>query len=304
MKNLITSLFLPLLLSMNIVFATETLTADRNPNLNLNTNAVTLLVEDFETAQHNQNLVLPNWTNQIISGSRPFWGFNLIESANDTNRVAKTTLYRFGVSTPEDWEMWLITPALNAVNAASKIFSFKLMGDFLSSAKATTPQFEIYYIEKDSEGIYAENLQIPVPTTSEEEKLWRSYYVDFANAGNVADTFWIGFRMYGSSYNGSVATYYLDSVTFGYHTAMPTAIVEPKISKNQLVMWQDANILYLSVKDIQEISIVDVFGKEIECYFTAGNEYSLPIGHLKKGFYIAKIKTKSGISIGKFVKTN
>ncbi|MCF0195198.1 MAG: hypothetical protein HUK00_08495, partial [Bacteroidaceae bacterium] len=173
------------------------------------TSPLTYLVENFDVVTHNQPLDMTGWDNVAVTGPRAWWGYNF--STGEHGGAAKVTVYDSDADYDTPCEMLLVTPALDFKNAASKVFTCSVMGNFLPSA-GTDEILEVLYIEDKD---FMEPLQgLDIPFISDENNEWRDYVIDF-DGQNLADVFFIGFRL--KSYRGrnNSQTYYVDNVSWG-----------------------------------------------------------------------------------------
>lgn len=174
-------------------------------------NALKLLVEPFDGVQRNKPIAIDGWKNLALEGTRAFWGYDF-----DSNGAAKVTGYdskvAAGESTPA--RMMLVTPALDFVNSASKMLTFRIMGENL--AEGMTDMFEVCYIDVDDQGdMYVEPINgLNIPASSDYNGEWVDYVIDL-EGNDLADTFFIGFRMTTARGRDNSAVYYVDDVTYG-----------------------------------------------------------------------------------------
>lgn len=199
-------------------------------------NPLSLLNETFDGQTRNKPLKLEGWVNNAAEGKRAWWGFSFTEGEDMGNNVAKVTAYdskiESGMGTPA--QMLLITPALNGANAASKMLTFRVMGDNLLSGM--TDCLDVLYIEKDGESMYTETLQgLNIPVTADYNNQWVDYVIDFEGQ-NIADVFFIGFRFNSTRGCDNSAIYYIDDVTYGRtdvpHIKVDNQIVEITVAQD------------------------------------------------------------------------
>lgn len=182
-------------------------------------NPLSLLNETFEAAQsyRNQTLQLDGWQNVVFAGDRAWWGYNQLDA---TEYMAKATSYVFGETTPTDCEMWLVTPALDYNNAATKVFTFEVMSDILFEGQEH--RLEVFYIDPtDPAKPIAQcltDLDPYIPFEDESmENTWYPLMVSLQRVPDIvetADVFFMAFRFVGKLYNNG-GTYYIDNVTWG-----------------------------------------------------------------------------------------
>lgn len=171
---------------------------------------LTLLTEDFgqTDGQHNKTLKLTGWQNVVTVGNRPWWGYT------DTNdKYAKATGYVSQQEESEPLEMWLVTPPLDFVNAASKLFTFRVMGNLMFEGHQTS--LELYYIDTiPNEGMYRQKIDMEIPATNDLNGEWREFHLDLTGQ-NITDVFFMAFRFAGYSGNAHSVIYYIDDVSWG-----------------------------------------------------------------------------------------
>ena len=112
--------------------------------------------------------------------------------------------------------MWLVTPALDYKNAASKLFAFSVMGEYLPE-EGIEAALEVYYIQPGATPQF-QNLtsSFSIPQTSDEELTWVTFHLDLAPyAATMADVFYMAFRYVGPNGADGAVTYYIDNVSWG-----------------------------------------------------------------------------------------
>ncbi|MDR0763219.1 MAG: T9SS type A sorting domain-containing protein [Bacteroidales bacterium] len=206
--------------------------------------AVSHLREDFETSTHNQKLSVPHWQNVVIQGARPWWGYRF----NDTAHAAKVTAYVMGQTEEIPYQMWMVTPLLDAVNSETKMLTFDVMAQFIPE-EGTTADLQIVYIDPKSDTSFEGTiLPFTLPSTNEETDIWFAYHINMAELDNLADTFAIGFRFTGMSGTGNATVYYIDNVTFGEHI--------PVVSIEQEVVWIRENFATSENINVNAVDLV------------------------------------------------
>ena len=216
-------------------------------------NPLTYLVENFDAVTHNKPLALTGWDNVAMTGTRAWWGYNF--STGDHGGAAKVTVYDSDAEYDTPCEMLLVTPALDFKNAASKVFTCSVMGNFLPSA-GTDEILEVLYIEDKD---FMEPLQgLDIPYISDENNEWRDYVIDF-DGQPLADVFFIGFRL--KSYRGRNAsmTYYVDNVSWG-RTDIPqvkadTRLLTYEAGLDATVTSPTINVIGLNLTDDIKIKV-------------------------------------------------
>ncbi|MBQ7698683.1 MAG: choice-of-anchor D domain-containing protein [Paludibacteraceae bacterium] len=177
-----------------------------------------LLNETFDNVAHNKTLTVAGWQNVAAADARPWWGFDEAETTpvRGDGTYAKATAYQWAKENTGDWEMWLVTPALDYKNAASKLFAFSVMGEYLPE-EGIEAALEVYYIEPGTTPLF-QNLtsSFSIPQTSDEELTWVTFHLDLAPyAATMADVFYMAFRYVGPNGADGAVTYYIDNVSWG-----------------------------------------------------------------------------------------
>lgn len=175
-------------------------------------NALAFMAEHFNAAEHNEPLRLQGWQNVVRCGKRGWW---TLDSANDEDfHCAKATAFVSGLTDTTTWDMWLVTPALNFPDCTSKIFSFRVRGDYLFNDMPTS--LELYYIDAaDTSDVYFELIETPIPKTQDEKGKWVDIVVDLSGQTSIADIFFMGFRYVGPGGVDGSPTFYVDDVIWG-----------------------------------------------------------------------------------------
>lgn len=180
-------------------------------------NPLKQLNEKFDNIERNKPLAIDRWTNSAIEGTRAWWGFSFLDYDKETpgEKVAKVTAFdskmESGAGTPV--EMILVTPPLDFKNSATKMFTFKVRGDYLN--KNQTDRLELCYIDlADGEPYILPLTECVMPKTEEESGKWFPYEVDLTGQ-QIADVFFLAFRFTSTRGVDNAATYYIDNVTYG-----------------------------------------------------------------------------------------
>lgn len=176
-------------------------------------NPLTLLDETFSSVTRNKPVSLEGWKNLALEGTRAWWGFNWDEP--EPNSAVKATAYdsRMGVDEGEPCQMMLVTPPLDFKNSASKMLTFRIMGDMLE--EGMTDRLEVCYIDMTDGEMYVEPISgLSIPATADYNGEWRDYVMDL-EGNDLSDTFFIGFRLTSTRGRNNSAVYYIDDVTYG-----------------------------------------------------------------------------------------
>lgn len=177
-----------------------------------NKNPQRVLIERFDNAGHNEQLQLANWQNVVVAGRNPWQS---IDKLNDEKmNCAKASAYVSGQTDDTEWEMWLVTPALDYKNAVNQVFTFRVRGDYLFDGMTTA--LELYYIDAtDPANVYKEKIAAGIPSTADEKGKWVDIHVNLTESDNIADVFYMAFRYVGPSGVNGAVTYYVDDITWG-----------------------------------------------------------------------------------------
>lgn len=202
----------------------------------VSTSPVTLLNEGFNSVERNKPLKLEGWKNLAQQGTRAWWGYTFGNNDESVGEyVAKATAYDSQVLEGNETsvEMLLVTPALDFKNAASKIFTFRVRGDYLQDNQ--TDKLELVYIDTENGNMYIAPVDgFTMPCTKDESGEWFEYHIDLTDQ-NIADTFFMGFRFTSTRGRNNSATYYIDDVTFG-RTDIP--VIRPDVTELAFVASQ------------------------------------------------------------------
>ena len=179
-----------------------------------------LLNEHFDNVTSNKPLKIDGWKNLAQAGLRAWWGYeHKNESGDVLERSAKVTAYVMNATEAKSHDMLLVTPALDYKNAASKMFTFRVMGTNLFEGQPAT--LELCYLDmKDGELYINPQAGVEMPSIADENGEWYEYHIDLAEAEGFHDVFFMGFRFKGVEKESS-AIYYIDDVSYG-RTDLPT----------------------------------------------------------------------------------
>ncbi len=179
-----------------------------------------LMIEPFDNVSHNKPAQVDGWQNVAAAEQRPWWGFDEAKTspARGTDRYVKATAYQYATESTGEWEMWLVTPALDYKNAGSKMFTFSIMGEYLPDEDNAT-LMEVYYIDPTNPSdVLFQNLteSFDIPRTADVAEEWQTFYLNLAPfAETVADVFCMAFHFKGPNGNEGAVTYYIDDVSWG-----------------------------------------------------------------------------------------
>ena len=208
-------------------------------------NPLKQLNEKFDNITRNKPLALDRWTNSALEGTRAWWGYSFLDydTESPNEKVAKVTAYdskvESGSGTPA--QMILVTPPLDFKNSATKVFTFKVRGDYLQDNQ--TDKLELCYIDIADGTPYIQPLtECKMPATKDESGKWYPYTVDLTNQ-EVADVFFMAFRFTSTRGADNSATYYIDDVTYGLGTDGISSVATGVAADSQAVYDLSGNIV-------------------------------------------------------------
>ena len=179
-------------------------------------NPVTLLNEDFKDVEHNKPLSIEGWKNVAALGQRAWWGYTFpdYDKNNAGEMVAKATAYDSKMEGEEEFQMLLATPPLNMKDASSQMFTFRVMGKYMT--EKMTEMLALCYLEYDEEGVLMAYPieEVVMPCLPDENEKWVDYQVDLSSL-DLGDVCHLGFSFMGMRGPNHSTTYFIDDVTFG-----------------------------------------------------------------------------------------
>lgn len=199
------------------------------------------MFEPFDNAEHNKTLLVDGWQNVANAEQRPWWGFDesLTTPVRGEEKYAKATAYKWGAGSTGDWSMWLVTPALDYKNAETKVFAFKVMGEYLSDEQEAA--LEIYYVDpaQPTDDLRFQDLTaaFSIPKTGDESGQWVSFNLDLEPfAATVADVFHMAFKYVGPNGDAGAVTYYIDDVSWGKEQPMGIESIQSSDVSSQKIL--------------------------------------------------------------------
>ncbi len=109
--------------------------------------------------------------------------------------------------------MLLLTPALDFENSASKILTFRVMGQYL--ADGMTDVLRVVYCDvAEGEPYYQEIEGLNIPASADYNGEWIDYVVNLKGQ-ELSNVFFIGFLFDSNRGRDNSAVYYIDDVTYG-----------------------------------------------------------------------------------------
>lgn len=241
-------------------------------------NARSVLDEKFNNIERNKPLDIEGWTNSALKGTRAWWGFSFLDydAESPNEKVAKVTPYdskmETGTGTPA--QMMLVTPPLDFKNAASKVFTFKVRGDYLQDNQPDL--LELCYVDIADGSLYVQPLaECKMPCTKDESGKWFPYSIDLTGQ-QLADVFFMAFRFTSTRGCDNTATYYIDDVTYGLET---TAIKT------------------VGTTEKARLTVYNLAGSKVA--EKSGSSVADALHGLPRGMYIVKAVSADGVSTSK-----
>lgn len=179
-------------------------------------NPLSIMNEKFATITHNKKLTTARWQNIMKTGQHGFWGYNEknLQTGDIINTSAKITAYNSLDKTKTAVETWLVTPALDFKNAATKVFSCSVLQQYKSDNQAG--KLELYYIDATpGKDVFYSKLNIGIPAKASENNEWKGVEIDLSGQENISDVFFIAFKFTGETGPENPTTYLIDNVTWG-----------------------------------------------------------------------------------------
>ena len=180
-------------------------------------NPVALLSEHFNGVAHNKPLAVDGWKNLASIGMRAWWGYTFpdYDTDNAGQTVAKVTAYdsKMEAGLDEECQMVLVTPPLDYKNAASHMFTFRMMGKFM--VENMSEEILLCILSEEEGQLMAYPIEeIVLPRIPDENGDWHEYQVDL-DGRDIPDVFHLGFVFTGMRGPDHATTYFLDDVTYG-----------------------------------------------------------------------------------------
>ena len=271
---------------------------------------VKLLNEGFDSGLHNQPLSMKGWINNAAIGERAWWGYTFPEydKENAGEAVAKMTPYDSKVEAGGETECQalLITPPLDFKNAASKIFTFRVMGKNMTEGMAD--QFMFCSLAVYDGMLYAMPVEgVVMPSSPDQNGEWMDYHVDLSNS-ELGDVFHLAFLFYGMRGTVSSASYFVDDVSWG-RTDLP--VITPE--KPELVLdLADGNRVSewvkVSGKNLTQDIKLSLGGKDMSSFELStpslskeGGQFFVKFKGENEGTYEANVKLASRGAATKYI---
>lgn len=181
-------------------------------------NPLALLNETFESTQHNTPVSIDGWQNVVPAGDRPWWGFEHKDAQDvivERSAKATTFIYQHPSDTTVRGTQWLVTPVLDFDDAAGRVLTMRLMGDFMYEGHST--DFSVWLIDSlatDSVPFFSEIKGIGVPASPDLNGEWSELHVNLEGQ-EIAPVFAIGFKYDGVIGEANSVVYYVDDVSWG-----------------------------------------------------------------------------------------
>lgn len=271
---------------------------------------VALLNETFDGQERNKPLHIDGWTNSAIKGTRAWWGFSFLDTdASAGEHVAKVTAYdsKVEIGDETDAQMLLVTPALDFKNAKSKMFTFRVRGDYLLDEQ--TDKLELCYIDMEDGTPYVSPVGgFSMPCTKDESGEWYEYHLDLADY-DLPDVFFMGFRLTCTRGRNNSATYYIDDVTYG-RTDIPVIRTNVQSLAYTAQPGQDAvsDIIAVSAENLSEPIALSLGGANKSKFnlsktqlSATGGSFTVTFNSFDEGVHEAYVKLSSRGAADKYV---
>ena len=271
---------------------------------------LTLVNETFDNQERNKPLHIAGWTNSAIKGTRAWWGFSFLDTdASAGEHVAKVTAYDSKVEIGEETaaQMMLVTPALDFKNAKSKMFTFRVRGDYLLDEQ--TDKLELCYIDMEDGTPYVAPVGgFSMPCTKDESGEWYEYHLDLADY-ELSDVFFMGFRLTCTRGRNNSATYYIDDVTYG-RTDIPVIRTSVQSLAYTAQPGHDAvsDIIAVSAENLSEPVALALGGANKSKFSlsktelgTNGGSFTVTFNSFDEGVHEAYVKLSSRGAADKYV---
>lgn len=175
-------------------------------------NPLILLNEKFDNITHNTPLSITGWKNIAEVNYRAWWGYDFNQFKGVDEKTAKVTAFNSTNTAADPYEMWLITPPLDFKNSASKMFTFRVMGELM--IENSDPVLELYYMDMEEDDLYKSKIDMPMPSMPDQNGEWMEFHLNLEGQ-NLADVFFMGFRFAATGGLENSVVYYIDDVTYG-----------------------------------------------------------------------------------------
>lgn len=277
--------------------------AKEGDELSLNeANPLALLDEHFDNVKKNKPLKLSGWLNVALEGTRAWWGYDFPDiDESFGEKVAKITPYdsKIELGSEEDCSMMLITPPLDYQNSESKMFTFRVRGDYLKDNQSDF--LGLYYLDIQDGEVYSTPIEeVRMPNTGDESGEWLEFHVNMTGL-HISDVFFMGFGFASKRGTTNAATYYIDDVTYG-RTDIPE--IQPSVSELAFVsrISEDytSNDITVEAKNLTEPIKVKVGGPNKSKFSASVNElpatggkFNVTFNSDEKGVHSAYVKLSS-----------
>lgn len=271
---------------------------------------VKLLNETFDKAtDRNKPFKFEGWTNTVLQGTRAWWGYSFSDNDESAGeKVAKITPYDSKVADGEEtpMEVLLVTPALDFKNAKSKMFTFRVRGDYLQDGQ--TDKLELCYIDMEESKPYVQPIEFALPCTKDQSGEWYEYHLDLTNY-ELPDVMFMGFKFTGTRGRFNSATYYVDDITYG-RTDIP--VIRPSVMQLAFTaqVGKDAisDVVKVTTENLAEPVKLSLGGANKSKFKlsassldAAGGSFSVAFNSSEEGVHEAYVKLASRGAADKFI---
>lgn len=156
------------------------------------------------------NELCPGWTHEIVSPADDdrTWQSKI---HNDEKYIQATAHDGSGSNAGKNYELWMISPALDVKNASNKVFSFYSEGAYWQS----TSSLEVYVLNEPKSNASSQELlsDVRIATSADGNYKWiASGDISLEGKG---DTVYVAFRYKAQGGKSNSTTYMIDDFAFG-----------------------------------------------------------------------------------------
>ena len=261
------------------------------------------LTETFDGGEHNKPIALEGWKNLAIDGTRAWWGYTFpdYDTDNAGEHAAKVTAYDSKVEAGDEsrCQMLLVSPALDFVNAPSKFFTFRVMGQNLTDDMTDT--LELCYIWVDGDEMHVEPIEgVSIPASKNESGEWVDFHVDLTGQ-NIDPVFFMGFRFTSQRGTEHAAVYYIDDVTYGSTTLPSVTTDRPEVTfgikPGNKETSDPVNVITANLTEPVKVALEgadkDHFQLSTDEVPATGGEFTITFSSTEEGEYAVYVKLSS-----------
>lgn len=200
----------------------------------------------------------------------------------------------------------MVIPALDFKNAKSKMFTFRVRGDYLQDGQ--TDKLELCYLDMQDNEPYVQPVDLVLPCTKDQSGEWYEYHLDLTEY-DLPDVMFMGFRFTGTRGRLNSATYYVDDVTYG-RTDIP--VIRPSVSQLAFTAQVDkdamSDVVKVTTENLAEPVKLSLGGANKSKFKlsassldAAGGSFSVAFNSSEEGVHEAYVKLASRGAADKFI---